>query len=191
MTIEHFNIDDFKEGTEFYTAVMNNEVINAKSLTQEEKVELIKQCLTHEELTNPSLITNIVLLSLGGSLDDAVFENEVCLFNSLIEFIDIKQEVKAEITKFNTQLCKYFIGVLKGYGLKLNELKIDMTNLYWAVIHSVTFENISTLLNKAEFDIKDVPAIRNAEEIINTLCMKNDVSKRLLDLFFCNGLMEN
>lgn len=191
MTIEHFTIDDFKEGTEFYAAVMNNEIINAKSLPAEEKIELIKQCLAHEEITNPSLITNIVLLSLGGSLDDDVFENEICLFNSLVEFIDIKQEIRNEIAAFNTQLCKYFIGVLKGYNLKLNELKIDMTNLYWAVIHAVTFENISTLLNKVEFDIKDVPAIRNAEEIVNTLCMKNDVSRKLLGLFFNGGLMEN
>lgn len=190
MTIEHFTIDDFKEGTEFYTAVMNNEIINAKSLPAEEKIELIKQCLVHEEITNPSLITNIVLLSLGGSLDDDVFENEICLFNSLIEFIDIKQEIRSEIAKFNTQLCKYFIGVLKGYSLKLNELKIDMTNLYWAVIHSVSFNNISSLLNKTDFNISEVPAVRNSEEIIDALCVKNSMSKKLLSMFLGSELME-
>lgn len=190
MTIEHFTIDDFKEGTEFYTAVMSGESIIAKALSTEEKTELIRQCLLHEEIVNPSLITNIVLLSLGGSLDDNAFKNEICLFNSLIEFIDIKQELRTEINKFNTQLCKYFIGVLKGYSLKLNELKIDITNLYWGVIHSVTFANISTLLNKVDFNIKDVPAIRNAEEIIDSLCIKNNVSKELMNILFGSGLIE-
>ena len=190
MIIEHFNIEDFKEGTDFYNAVVNNENIIARALPQEEKVELIKQCLLHEEITNPSLISNIVLLSLGGSVDDEVFENEISIFTSLIEFIDIKQEIRTEINEFNAQLCKYFIGVLKGYSLKLNELKIDMTNLYWSVIHSITFNNISGLLNKVSFDIKEVPAIRNAEEIIDSLCLKNNLSKELMNLFFNGKSME-
>ena len=146
-------------------------------------MSFLKKLLKFEPLLNPTALLNVALIILGGSLEDEVFERKDIFFNSLIEYLDIKYELKSEIDEFNLNLAKYVIGILKGYSLQLDDTKVDVTNIYWNMLDVIDFSQISKIFNKITINTDDCPPVRNARYLLDSLCKKNEVAAALAMLF--------
>jgi len=186
MELKSFIKNDLNEGSPLFEALSSREEILAKDLPFEEKVLFFKEIFKLEQIMNPTVLLNISLIILGGSLEDSVFERQDIYFTSLIEYLDIKYELKEEINNFNIKIAQYFIGIIKGYSLQLDDTKVDVTDTYWNIFEVANFEQISKILNKVSINVESCPPVKNAGYLLNSLCKKNEVANVLAQLFLKN-----
>ena len=109
---------------EFFSNLEPSLILEVKEFSTEEKVLCFKYFLNTDVITNISVISNLFLLINGiTDIDDDALADERIFFNSLEEYIDVKLEIKNDIDVFNTKLLEYYLGIIKGLSVNLDELK--------------------------------------------------------------------
>lgn len=134
---------------EYFSNLASEEVLEIKGLSTEEKAECFKYFLSTDVISNVSVISNVFILVNGiTNIDDDLMDDDRIFFNSLEEYIDIKLEIKHELDVFNTKLVEYYLGVIQGIDVKLDELKTHIPNTYFNVMPLITPNLISKLMLK-------------------------------------------
>lgn len=185
-----FNVEDLNEDSDLLKAINGEEDIFAKDLSFEDKILFFKEIFKRDNIINPSLLVNISLLILGGSLEDEIFSREDIFFKSLVEYLDIKYELKTEINEFNLNLSKFFLGILKGYSVKLRELQVEIPYMYRCILEIANFSQISKILNKCSINLQDCSPVVNSSYYLDNFCKKNEAA-RALSLLFLKKEEEN
>ena len=132
-----FNIENLND--KFFSELNNEEVLKIKELSIEDMVTCFKFFLTSEIITNISVISNI---------DDDIVDDERIFFNSLEEYVDIKLQIRREIDEFNTRLLEYYLGIVEGLEVVLDELKTHIPNTHFNVMPLITPQLISKIMSK-------------------------------------------
>ena len=149
---------------EYFSNLASEEVLEIKGLSTEEKAECFKYFLSTDVISNVSVISNVFILVNGiTNIDDDLMDDDRIFFNSLEEYIDIKLEIKHELDVFNTKLVEYYLGVIQGIDVKLDELKTHIPNTYFNVMPLITPNLISKLM------LKYLPHV-NVENVKPTFC---------------------
>lgn len=148
---------------------------------------LLKHAFKTDNLVDPITLLNIInLIKPCNTLDDEFFKNENIFVNSIEELIDLKLEIKEDLTKFITNLSKYFIGLLKSYN-KFDFIGTDdvvtIPPLYEKIILSVDIIILSGVLNlSSDFNIHDCPLIYNSQFYLDKLIGTTQISNYLFNI---------
>ena len=157
---------------EYFSQLDPGEILDIKKLSEEDKVKCFKYFLTSDAITNISVISNLYLLINGISgIDDNTLDDERIFFNSLEEYVDVKLDIKDEIDSFNIALLEYYLGVIEGLNVRLDELKSHIPNTYFNLMPLATPELISKLMLKylTRIDCNNVKPAFNANELYNKI----------------------
>lgn len=161
-----FNVQNLND--EFFINLDTNEVLEVKKMTTDDKVKCFKYFLNSDVITNISVISNIYLLINGISdIEEEALDDERIFFNSLEEYVDIKLEIKNDIDKYNIRLLQYYLGVIEGLSVVLDELKIHIPNTYFNIMPLINTNLISKIMLKYldRIDCSKVKPVFNATQI--------------------------
>ena len=157
---------------EYFSQLDPGEVLDIKKLSTEDKILCFRYFLSSDAITNVSVISNLFLLINGISdSDDNALEDERIFFSSLEEYVDVKLEIKEEIDKFNIALLEYYLGIVEGLNVTLDELKSHIPNTHFNLMSLVTPELISKLMLKylTRIDCHNVKPAFNANDLYNKI----------------------
>ncbi len=163
--VENLNDDFFKDLNE-------EEVLDVKELSTEDKVLCFKYFLTTDIITNISVISNIYLLINGvSSIDDDTINDNRIFFNSLEEYVDVKLQIRKEIDQFNIRLLEYYLGIIEGLDVNLDELKMHIPNTHFNTMALVTANLISKLMLKylTRINLDNVKPVFHANELYSKI----------------------
>lgn len=157
---------------DFFASVDPEEILAIKELPLEEKVKCFRYFLTTDILTNVSVISNIYLLINGiSSIDDNALKDERIFFKSLEEYVDIKLEIRKELDQYSIKVLEYYLGIIQGLDVQLDELKSHIPNSYYNIMPLITPTLISRLALKylKKIDIDNVKPAFNANELYSKI----------------------
>lgn len=142
-----FNLENLND--EYFSNLNPEEILEIKELSTEDKVTCFKFFLDSEVITNISVISNIFLLINGiSNIDDEAINDERIFFKSLEEYVDIKLQIRYEIDDFNIYLLEYYLGIIEGLDVTLDELKTHIPNTHFNIMPLVTPNLISKIMSK-------------------------------------------
>lgn len=167
---------------EYFKDVPIDTIIEAKGLPFEDKVRLVRYCLTNNILINSSLVSNLILLIKGSTLEDAVYEDAKVIFKDLEEYIDIKLALKKEISDFEENVLKYYFGAFKSLSVKLPDGKVEIPGLYKAVLSVADIYMISKLLNKHKVDFDALPLVYEGDIIVQAVNFQNPLITEFMNV---------
>lgn len=165
-----FNIENLNDN--FFSQLDPNEVLRIKELDTENKIRCFQYFLTSDVISNISVISNIFLLIDGvSSIDDNTLEDNRVFFGSLEEYVDIKLQLRSEIDTFNIKLLEYYLGIIEGLDVALDELKSHITNTHYNIMNLVTPNLISKLMLKylKRISLENVHPVFHATELYNKI----------------------
>lgn len=165
-----FNIENLNDN--FFSQLDPNEVLRIKELDTENKIRCFQYFLTSDVISNISVISNIFLLIDGvSSIDDNTLEDNRVFFSSLEEYVDIKLQLRSEIDTFNIKLLEYYLGIIEGLDVALDELKSHITNTHYNIMNLVTPNLISKLMLKylKRISLESVHPVFHATELYNKI----------------------
>lgn len=167
---------------EYFKDVPMDTIIEAKGLPLEDKVRLLKYCMSNEILINSSLVMNLILMIKGSTLEDAVYEDAKVIFKDLEEYIDIKLALKKEISNFEENVLRYYFGAFKSLSVKLPDGKIEIPPLYKAVLSVADIYMISKLLNKHKLDFDSLPLVYEGNIILQAVNFQNPLITEFMNV---------
>ena len=165
-----FDINNLNE--EYFIELDAGEILGIKELPIEDKIKCFKFFLENEVITNKSVISNIFMLINGiNSFEDDLSEDNRIFFNGLEEYVDIKTELREEISAFKIKMLEYYLGIVKGLTVKLPELKVHITNTYYNVFQLANPIFISKLMvtHLKYVDTTKIKPVFNAESIYDRI----------------------
>ena len=157
---------------EYFSNLASEVILEIKELPTEDKIKCFRYFLVTDVITNVSVISNLFLLINGiTDIEDNALDDERVFFSSLEEYIDVKLEIKNEIDVFNTRLLEYYLGVIKGLSVNLDELKTHIPNTFFNLMPLVTINLISKLTIKYldRIENKNVKPVFNAMELYSEI----------------------
>jgi len=157
---------------DFFAKVNTNEILNVKEMKTEDKIKCFRYFLTSDIISNISVISNIFLLIDGvSSISDDTLQDNRVFFNSLEEYVDIKLQLRDEIDSFNIKLVEYYLGIIEGLDVVLDELKTHITNTHYNIMNLVTPNLISKLMLKylTRITVSNVKPAFHAVELYNKI----------------------
>lgn len=157
---------------EYFTNINDDEILDIKGLSTEDKVTCFKFFLTEEAIRNRSVVSNIFLLLNGvASIDDDALKDERVFFNSLEEYVDVKLQIREELDNFNIRLLEYYLGIIEGLDVVLDEIKVHMTNTYFTIMPLMTPRLISKIMLKylPKIDVTRVAPVHFASEFYSKI----------------------
>ena len=156
----------------YFSQLDPGEILDIKEMSTDDKILCFRYFLKSEGITNVSVISNLFLLINGISdIDDNALNDERIFFSSLEEYVDVKLEIKEEIDGFNIALLEYYLGVVEGLNVTLDELKSHIPNTYFNLMSLVAPELVSKLMLKylTRIDCHNVKPAFNANDLYNKI----------------------
>lgn len=158
--------------------------LQLKKLGAEKVSDVLRYAMKLENLENPSILFNIILLlKTYNSLNDAFFGDESVWFGSLEDFLDVKCELKPDIKEFNTKLSIYFISCLKSLGkfeYSFIDNPVEIPDTFKNILTSIDIFTISGILgNNNGYTDKDMKMIRNAYAYVSEIVSKMNMVDRM------------
>ena len=157
---------------DFFATVSTEEILDIKAMDTDSKVECFRYFLTSDVISNISVISNIFLLIDGvSSIDENTLEDPRVFFNSLEEYVDIKLQLRSEMDSFNIKLLEYYLGIVEGLDVTLDELKVHITNTHYNIMNLVTPTLISKLMLKylSRISFENVNPVFHATELYSKI----------------------
>ena len=157
---------------EYFSNLAPEVILEIKELPTEDKIKCFRYFLGTDVVTNVSVISNLFILINGiTDIEDNALGDERIFFSSLEEYIDIKLEIKNEIDVFNTKLLEYYLGIIKGLSVNLDELKSHIPNTFFNIMPLVTTNLVSKLTVKYldRIENKHVKPVFNAMELYSEI----------------------
>lgn len=157
---------------DFFATISTEEILDIKAMDTDSKVECFRYFLTSDVISNISVISNIFLLIDGvSSIDENTLEDPRVFFNSLEEYVDIKLQLRSEMDSFNIKLLEYYLGIVEGLDVTLDELKVHITNTHYNIMNLVTPTLISKLMLKylTRISFENVNPVFHATELYSKI----------------------
>ncbi len=156
---------------------------NIKQKTTEEKIQLLKEYLSNENTDDKILALNIFLLiKHNNSFDDSFFTHEDVIFNDIMEFIDIIDELKNDLKRYTEKLLGIYISCIKNCNLSTFNVNniCNIPLIYLHVLYMMDYMTLSSLCNN--FDCNDDDSIYSESyEVVVNLSNKISCFSMLLD----------
>lgn len=139
-----------------------------KNKSLEEKIEALKAYLADENNEDIILALNLYnLIKYDNSWDESFFQHENIIFNSILEFIQIKNALKNELNTFCLKLLNIYYSCIYNCGnLIVDEDAKPIPALYKHILLQGDFIFMSKLANDYKFTSFDNTVYSNAMSIL-------------------------
>lgn len=180
-------IETLKKLWEFEVASNHTIDILIKNLSYEHRKAALGKALQTPQLKNPIFLMNVFCLIKGyNTFEDAYFEHEQVFLNDEVEFLDIFDDLEAEIAVVAKQLAEYYVSMLKTCnlidGVENNPNTVKIEPLYEYLFTSVDVVILARILSS----IKD-PSIWETKKIVyNSLGYLGAVAEKFV---FTNSIL--
>lgn len=158
------------------------EIKKIKSLSIDEKAEIIRNYMSNVFANDKYLAFNVYLLiKKNNNYDESFFESNDVMFNDLCEFIDLKQEIKDDLEKFIREMNGIYISCCKYCKLVDSKNYENIGPRHFYIFCLLDFQTISELIETygiSECDRK----FENAFNVIAALSSK---------AYFLNSFLNN
>jgi hypothetical protein len=169
---------EIKEGTEIpENELVKNRVLpqvklNLKALSFEDRLEILRSALNNQDLLDSTLVLNIFnLINSYKELNKDYYSSEEVMVNSTIEFIDMKNKLKEELTKFSNELARYYISIIKTVGVTdfpANNLPQPIPYVYQRILLISDFISMSNIIKSIQ-EVNGLIYVENAELFLSAL----------------------
>lgn len=157
--------------------------ISIKALSKEEKIAIIKHILTLDDVLDSYVILNIYNFIKGfNTFDSSYFDSPIVYVNDMEEYLDIKYELKEELSEFTKKVCVYYLSVLRSIDkIDNNDPKMVIIPLIiQRILMIADFYTLSVMLNKVKsINIDETYIVNNALAFVNTWAGNQVMSKEL------------
>ena len=157
--------------------------ISIKALSKEEKIAIIKHILTLDDVLDSYVILNIYNFIKGfNTFDSSYFYSPIVYVNDMEEYLDIKYELKEELSEFTKKVCVYYLSVLRSIDkIDNNDPKMVIIPLIiQRILMIADFYTLSVMLNKVKsINIDETYIVNNALAFVNTWAGNQVMSKEL------------
>lgn len=159
-----------------------------KNLSYEHRKAALGQALQTEDIKDPIFLSNIYCLLKGyNTFENVYFEHEQVFLNDEVEFLDIFDDLEAEIKTATHKLAEYYVSMIKTCnlveGVENNPNAVEMEYLYKYMFSCMDV----TILARVLSSIKD-PAIWETKKIVlNSLGYLGAVAEKFV---FTNSIID-
>lgn len=181
-SIYYYEKELFKNGKKI------NIIVRAKNLNTETLEAWFKSALRDEDLCDPVMCLNIFdLIKNYNTLSEKFFENENVYINSIEQLLDIKLDLKEELSIVLTKLSIYFISLIK-YVNKVNvsfgENTKKIENLYEIFLSFGDFFSLSSIVAQAkDFNMSDCIYISDSMKYLMSILEKTANGINMMEVF--------
>lgn len=174
--------------------------VSFKSLSTEDKIELLKFAMTNEVCVANLVETMVLLVNSSNNYNAEFFSSENVFFSSLVEYLDICDEIEDETNLLREKIVYYFLATLKSYVNHPRFVLMDSNNcetmpqMYECILMLLDIFNLSFIMNTPNLKVPTLDEIsnnvKNNSGLIDIWANKqNFVKSTLGDLY--NLIMEN
>lgn len=138
-----------------------------KALSNDKKVELIKYTIDEELCITTMIETLVLLINSSNNYNPEFFNSEEVLFSSIVDYLDICDEIEDHVTKVREKIAYYFFGIVKSYvnspRLVLSESGNyeKLPRMYEYTLALLDIFNISFILNTPNLKVPNFSDIPN------------------------------
>lgn len=154
---------------------------NIKNKDAKEKIEIIKNYLLDEKSNDKVLALNVFLLiKRNNTFDDSFFEHKDVIFNDVMEFIDIADELHSELENFISKLLGVYLSCIKNCSLVVSDQSKHIPTNILYVLYMMDYLTLSTLINNNDIQ-EDNTHYDESYEVVVSLSEKISYLFNLLD----------
>lgn len=188
------SVFDKGEQVEGFKAVPLNTLF--KTLSLDNKIEVLKYALAAPEVVNSNLLLNIFILITSDVKyhEDDVFLDERVIFGQqgkvtgLEEFLDIKIALKPALSDLYKEIMKYYLSCLCSLHYKETDIAYDNLIIlpvkYNQLLSFLTFTDLSKLSRHVGgLNSLELVSVYNAKSILEKLILKEAPAANLASLF--------
>ena len=147
---------------------------------------IFKYALTHEDIVDSYTILNLFNLLKGyNTFEDSFFQSPAVFLNSLVEFVDLRADLKAEIEAFTKKLILYYLAIFKSVGITEfteDNKPIIIPYVYQRFILISNFVSMSNILLKETTFPTEIPTVANAGVFITQLAGRFSIANLFMHL---------
>lgn len=128
-------------------------MIELKNKSQEEKIQAFKDYLNDPNNEDPIMSLNLFnLIKYGNNWDQSFFEHPDIIFNSILEFINIKNGLKEELSIFCNRLLNIFYNCIYNCCKIITDEEVKpIPAIYKNILLQGDFLFMSELANEYKF----------------------------------------
>ena len=158
-----------------------------KALSNEKKIELLKYAIDEEICITTLIETIVLLINSSNNYNPEFFNSEEVLFSSIVDYLDICDEIEDYITKVREKIAYYFFGIVKSYVNSPRLILSESGNfekipaMYEYILALLDLFNISFILNTPNLKVAnfaDIP--NNVKSNVDLLGIWSDKQKFVL-----------
>lgn len=158
-----------------------------KNLSYDHRKSALGLALKTPQLKNPIFLMNVFCLVKGfNTFDEAYFNHEQVFLNDEVEFLDIFDDLEAEIKEVTYKLAEYYISMLKTCHLveavENNPNAVEIENMYTYLFDSVDVTIMARILSL----VKDPLIWETKKIVINSLGYLGMIAEKFV---FTNSMM--
>ena len=172
-----------------------NIIVHAKNLDTEKLEAWFKMSLVDEDLCDPVMCLNIFdLIKNYNTLSEKFFENENVYINSIEQLLDIKLDLKEELSNVSTKLAIYFISLIKNankikFAVNDNIKKVE--TMYEIFMSFGDFFSMSNIVAQAkDFNMSDCVYVSDSMTYLMSILEKTTNGLDMMEMFL-KGKNEN
>lgn len=160
--------------------------LHMKALPFDIRIAALRDALAQENLLDATMVINIFnFIKSFNTFCEAYFTNSIILVNSIMEFLDLKTALAAELKETTERLVSYVFSIIKSVGVTefTNDNQPTMIPLFYQrLLLACDFVSISNMLKKTEsVDQTKLTLVANASTFLLSLCKKYSLAN-LLDV---------
>lgn len=162
--------------------------IQFRKLSFEVKKELIRIWLTEDSVSNSTILLNVInFVKTYNTLSDEFFGNENIMFVDITEFLNLKLELKKEVSDFLGRLTSWYFSIFasvhKTDGNYLDNI-VEMPMTFKKMVAALDFYTLSGMCSKYFSEGKPVTSVgfvKDAYVYVNVLTRKNMNALQMMD----------
>lgn len=143
----------------------------SKESTFEDKVSFLKEKIRDASTSDEFSIRNIFCLVSAQDLSDDFFASDKILFKDLVEFSDIKTELRDDIVDLKKYLSFYYLSVITScraiYFIKKSDIR-TIPSLYKTLMGNLGIFSLNAILSK-NIESVDVKKLENIDDAIQVM----------------------
>ena len=133
-----------------------------------EKIKILREYIQSENSDDKLLSLNVYLLiKRNNTFDDSFFEHEDVMFNDIMEFIDIADELHDDLDNFSKKLCGIYLSCIKNCHIIETSPATPIGKKYLYVLYMLDFLTLSSIMKNLEFNIDETVYSESYEVIVN------------------------
>lgn len=161
--------------------------LSLRELNTKQLIAAFRFVLNQDTINDSLTILNILNLIKSNTLEESFFEDKNVYFKSLVEYLDVKLEIKDELKEFVKKFSFYFYSMIKSCGKPIANGKdtiVKLPDVYYNIFVSLDFMTLSRIAATCDdVNLADCGYISCARELIYNSLKDYFIGNTMLNMF--------